>query len=118
VPHLPHAPVNDLVAREDADGRWRRNVNDALSSDYQRWFAAIDFLVLLAAPAFEIVVRWRTEQERQLRSSRPGEGGVMTDAAIERFVQHYERLTRHMLSEMPSRADLVLRLDEHRRVIP
>ena len=119
-PQLPHeldAPVNALEAQEDADGRWRRYVNDALSGEYQRLFAPIDFLVLLAAPAFEVVARWRTEQEQQLRADRPGADGIMADSAIERFVQHYERLTRHILSEMPSRADQVLRLDENRRVI-
>jgi D-glycerate 3-kinase len=109
-------PVNALERREDVDGCWRRHVNDALARDYQRLFAPIDFLVLLAAPAFEVVTRWRTEQERQLRASQPG-ARVMTDSQIERFVQHYERLTRHILAEMPSRADLVLRLDENRRVV-
>jgi D-glycerate 3-kinase len=41
----------------------------------------------------------------------------MADAAIDRFVQHYERLTRHILAEMPARAGLVLRLDESRHVL-
>jgi D-glycerate 3-kinase len=109
-------PVNSLEAEEDADGRWRRYVNDVLSRDYQDLFAPIDFLVLLAAPTFEVVVRWRTEQEERLRAARPGAPGLMTDAAIDRCVQYYERLTRHILAEMPSRADLVLRLDENRRV--
>jgi D-glycerate 3-kinase len=115
--HMLAAPVNTLESRDDADGRWRRYVNDALSGDYWELFATIDFLVLLAAPAFEVVARWRTEQERQLRAIRPDSPRLMDDAAIERFVQHYERLTRHILSEMPSRADLVLRLDESRQVI-
>ena len=119
-PQLPHqldAPVNVLEEQEDADGRWRRYVNDALSGAYRRLFAPIDFLVLLAAPGFEIVARWRIEQEQQLRASQPGAAGIMSDAAIQRFVQHYERLTRHILNEMPARADHVLRLDENRRVI-
>jgi D-glycerate 3-kinase len=119
-PQLPHEldrPVNALESQEDADGRWRRYVNDALSRAYRRLFAPIDFLVLLAAPGFEIVARWRTEQEQQLRADRPAATGIMSGAEVERFVQHYERLTRHILSEMPSRADLVLRLDENRRVI-
>lgn len=37
--------------------------------------------------------------------------------AIDRFVARYERLTRHMLEEMPARADLVLRLDRERRLL-
>jgi len=31
---------------------------------------------------------------------------------VDRFVMHYERLTRHILAEMPGRADIVLDLDE------
>lgn len=47
-----------------------------------------------------------------------GESGrhVMSDAKVTRFVQHYERLTRHIIDEMPERADLVIYLDTMRRV--
>jgi len=41
----------------------------------------------------------------------------MDDAELARFVQHYERLTRHIIAEMPGRADVVIRLDEARRVV-
>ena len=36
---------------------------------------------------------------------------------LRRFIMHYERLTRHILSEMPGRADVVLRLDAQRHVL-
>ncbi|WP_374570261.1 hypothetical protein [Phenylobacterium sp. J426] len=39
----------------------------------------------------------------------------MNDAEIARFVQHYERLTRWLLAELPSRADMVVELDADRR---
>ena len=110
-------PVNPLEANEDVDGRWRRYVNDALGGEYQRLFAKIDLLVLLAAPSFDVVLKWRTQQEQELRAQTTGDrSGVMTDAALERFVQHYERLTRHILIEMPGRADLVVRLAADRSV--
>ena len=38
----------------------------------------------------------------------------MDNAAIARFIAHYERLTRHILAEMPARADLVAWLAEDR----
>jgi D-glycerate 3-kinase len=109
-------PINSLEAFEDADGRWRHYVNDRLAGEYQTLFALIDFLVLLAAPGFDVVLRWRTQQERELRMQREGRA-VMDDTALARFVQHYERLTRHILNEMPSRADQVINLDENRRVL-
>lgn len=111
-------PVNSLEANEDVDGRWRRYVNDALGGEYQRLFAKIDFLVLLAAPSFDVVLKWRTQQEHELRDQTRGDrSGVMSDAALARFIQHYERLTKHVLIEMPPRADLVIRLAEDRSVV-
>lgn len=41
----------------------------------------------------------------------------MSDARIDRFIAHFERLTRHMLAEMPERADLVVALDRDRRIV-
>ena len=41
----------------------------------------------------------------------------MTDNEVLHFVQLYERLTRHVATEAPSRADIVIWLDEHRKVI-
>ncbi|MFL6618588.1 MAG: kinase, partial [Povalibacter sp.] len=67
-------------------------------------------------PSFDVVLRWRTQQEQELRMQRRG-SAVMDDVALVRFVQHYERLTRHILSEMPRRANLVINLDEDRRVV-
>jgi len=107
-------PVNALEAEEDADGRWRRWVNDMLGDSYQRLFARIDRLVLLAAPGFEVVHRWRSEQERDLAVQAGPEDTVMDEAEIARFIAHYERITRVILAEMPGRADLVIRLDEAR----
>ena len=40
----------------------------------------------------------------------------MSPGEVERFIRHYERLTRHILQEMPARADLVVRLGPDRRV--
>lgn len=100
-------PVNTLERAQDADGRWRRWVNARLA-DYAPLFARIDMLVFLAAPGFEVVERWRGEQEQALR------GGGMDEAALRVFVQHFQRLTEHMLSTAPEHADLTIRLDPNR----
>lgn len=107
-------PVNALEAQEDAKGRWRAHVNAALAGDYRAFFARIDALAFLAAPDFDVVERWRGEQEEGLRAR--GGAGVMNPAQIARFIQHYERLTRHMLADMPGRADLTLHLRPDRSV--
>ncbi len=111
-------PVNDLEREEDPDGSWRGYVNAALTGPYRSLFDRLSPLTLLRAPSFEVVQRWRTEQERRLREKLQREGGdasrVMSDAAIARFVAHYERVTRHILAEMPDRADHLIALDEQR----
>lgn len=109
-------PVNVLEREDDPEGVWRRFANDALAGPYQALFARVDRLVLLAAPGFETVLHWRTEQEHALRAQAGNGAGVMSDAEVARFISHYERLTRHISSEMPARADLVLALDQKRRV--
>ncbi len=107
-------PINPLERDEDAQGRWRRAWNAALAGPYQPLFARIDRLVLLEAPGWDAVLQWRREQEQALRGSGASGPGVMDDGAVARFIQHYERLTRHILEEMPGYADLVLPLDEAR----
>lgn len=111
-------PVNALEAECDAEGVWRAHVNAQLAGPYAALFARLDRLFLLQAPGFEVVCGWRAEQEQALRrAAPPGAAMGMDDAAIARFVQHYERITRHILAEMPARADLVLSLDGARTVI-
>jgi D-glycerate 3-kinase len=107
-------PVNALEALEDPDGRWRRFVNEALAGPYQALFARIDRPVLLQAPGFDVVMDWRLEQEEELRARSPNAPGLMGRDQVARFIQHYERITRHILMEMPGRADLVVRLDAAR----
>ena len=108
-------PVNDLERNLDAAGIWRHYVNDALAGPYQHLFGRIEYLILLKAPSFEVVAGWRKEQEAKLRARAGAAAGVMSDAQIDRFVQYYERLTRFILAEMPSRADAVVRLSPSRQ---
>lgn len=113
-------PVNDLERLHDAGGVWRRAVNDALKSRYQALFGRIDRLVLLAAPDFGVVRTWRTQQEHGLRHRlrREGrDGRAMSDREIAGFIRYYERLTCHILAEMPGRADLTLRLGPGRKLV-
>lgn len=113
-------PVNGLEASEDPDGSWRAAVNAALGGPYRDLFARLDTLILLKAPSFDVVARWRGEQEATLRAELTNAcrstAGLMDAPAIHRFISHYERLTRHILEEMPNRADLVIELDESREV--
>ncbi|MHA7816256.1 MAG: hypothetical protein ACX93N_07255 [Pseudohaliea sp.] len=111
------APVNALEATEDRDGRWRGYVNEALRELFLPLYADVDRWVMLRAPSFDCVFRWRLEQEHKLRA-RAGTGtAVMSDDEVARFVQYFERLTRHCLAELPEHMDVIFSLDNNRRII-
>ena len=116
-------PVNQLEAAQDRDAAWRTGVNERLRTDYAELFARLDLLVMLRVPNFEKILEWRSLQEQRLRErlrTRPrvdARPPGMSDAEIAYFVQHYERLTRHMLKTMPDYADAVIDIDENHRMI-
>jgi D-glycerate 3-kinase len=114
-------PVNALERDEDAGGAWRRHVNERLKTDYAALFGRIDILAMLQAPGFDVVYGWRSLQEKKLADAvtRQGTAGrkVMGPAEIARFLMFYQRLTEHVLREMPARADIVMPLDGNHRIL-
>jgi D-glycerate 3-kinase len=108
-------PVNPLEAEEDADGVWRREVNRRLATDYAELFGRIDLQVMVKVEDFRAVRAHRRLQEEKLALSNPGGAAIMDEAALERFLMHYERLTRWMLAEMPGRADIVIPIGADQR---
>jgi D-glycerate 3-kinase len=103
-------PVNDLERNEDAEGLWRRYVNDRLIEYHQRIFDQADVCIMLKAPDFECIYEWRSLQEQKLRnrSDHLQNSCVMNDEDLARFIQHYERISRHTLQYLPDLADVVL----------
>jgi len=111
--------VNALEENEDREGTWRRYANAQLGGSYQQWFACIDHLILLKAPAFEQVKAWRSLQEVKLAARSKSSGshmGIMNGKQLERFIAHFERLTRHCLQSLPGKADQVFYLDADHQV--
>jgi len=112
------APINQLEREEDADGMWRRAVNQRLATDYAALFERLDLLVMLRVAGFEAVRANRLLQEQKLARRSPTGAGLMDAAALERFLMHYERLTRWMLEEMPARADILFPIGPDQRPTP
>ena len=112
------SPINALEAAEDPDGAWRAFANDALAGPYRPLFARLDRVVLLTAPDFATVRAWRGEQVAKLRTRLAAEGRdaarTMDEAALDRFLAHYQRLTEWIAQDLPKDADVVVRLDAHR----
>jgi D-glycerate 3-kinase len=112
-------PINSLEAEQDPQAHWRRHVNECLANEYQALFAHIDCLLVLSAPSFDCVFEWRMLQEQKLidclatgeqkiRASKADR--TMSSEEIMRFIQHFERLTRHALDTLADRADWVFSL--------
>ncbi len=111
------APINALEREHDIDGQWRRYVDTALRG-YQPLFDRADLWVMLAAPSFDCVFRWRCEQEEKLARTHSGgdRSGIMSASEIEEFIQSYQRLTEWSLATVPARCHFLYTLDEFRKI--
>lgn len=108
------APINPLEHDEDAKGVWRRHCNTALGRDYPALWQRIDRLLYLHGPGFDIVPDWRWQQELALQASDPART-AMSRIQVERFVAHFERVSRQVWRTLPGIADWTVTLDEDRR---
>jgi D-glycerate 3-kinase len=110
-PPASSKPLNAVEAI-DSDGKWRDAQATFLREDYAPFFALFDAIVYLQAPNWEIVRRWRGQQEEQLlgRALTPEES-----AKLDRFLMHYERITRSMIAGGRA-ADVVIQINEDRAV--
>ena len=104
--------INALETREDADGLWRSWVNDQIRQNYEALWKSIDYWVQLRPPGFEQVVQWRSEQEQQIEPDKR-----MNAEALQRFIDHYERLTRWQWDCAPRQPGLRIELGIDHRVV-
>ncbi|GBL03014.1 hypothetical protein KUL10_02910 [Glaciecola sp. KUL10] len=110
------APVNKMEEEQDAFLLWRQYSNKVLASEYEPLYAMFDYWIMLKAPSFDCVYKWRCEQEAKLRIKTPDAPGLMNDEKIFSFIQHYQRLTERCLQFLPEKCDLVFELDENREI--
>jgi D-glycerate 3-kinase len=109
-------PINALERNEDPDGTWRRWSNDALANAYPALWQRLPRLRFLQGPGFDIVPRWRWQQEETLQAQHPGRK-AMTHPQVMRFVQFFERVSRQAMRTLPGIADRTIRLDAERHPI-
>jgi D-glycerate 3-kinase len=112
-------PINALEAIEDEQAVWRNHVNLQLSLHYKPLYSLMDKWVMLKASSFEDVYAWRLEQELKLNAAITNEekSGIMDEQQIQRFIQHYQRLTEHALKTLPNSCDHVFELNSARAII-
>ena len=107
--------INDLEKHKDKNKIWRIRVNQELKNDYKKIFRLIDKIIFLKAPSFKYVFKWRLLQEKKLRTTSNGKK-TMSDNQIKNFIMFYERLTKHMLKNLPYKADSVIKIDKEHRL--
>ena len=108
-------PMNILEKEEDPKGLWSKWSNTELAGDYQILFKRFDLLLMIKVPSMEHVYESRWLQEQTLAKTLKDpeiKKKIMNKQEVFRFVMHYERLTRYILEEMPSFADIVLERDK------
>ena len=106
-------PLNDLERDRDPDGRWRGLVNAFVAGAYADFAARFDAILFLQAPAFEVVLDWRSQQEADLLGVAPSDLPAAERERLAGFIQYFERITRRMLSG-GVRADVTVKLDRNR----
>lgn len=106
------APVNELEATTDTDGRWRRYVNTQLAGPYTEYWQLLTPLIWLQAPDWNCVCRWRAKQEQQLWQRR---GKGMTEDELTQFMLPFQRLTQASWQQLPQQASYIIALDKHQQ---
>lgn len=109
-------PVNELERLEDNQAIWRTYVNEQLASYHEQLFSLCDALVCLRIPTFDLVYEWRGLQEEKLKACNSGDG-IMDSVQIRRFIDHFERISRKTMQELPERANATLWLNEHHQLV-
>ena len=116
-------PINALEEMEDPDGTWRQHVNQSLTHEYPALFSQLDALIMLQAPDFDCVYRWRLEQEQKLAAkhaaseSEKQASGIMSAEEVARFIQHYERITHANINDLSKKADVLIKLGQDHQVL-
>ena len=111
-------PVNALERDEDPRRDWRAYVNEVLAREFEPLYQRIDQWVMLQAPSFACVFRWRMEQEQKLAASAAAAASnrIMDAAQVSRFIQFYERLTGNCLRHLPRQVHHLYSLDGQRQI--
>ncbi len=103
-------PINKLEELEDSSAIWRSYANDQLKNYQQKIFNHADMNIMLKAPDFNCIYEWRSLQEEKLRKTNSNNKNlqIMSKSDLNRFIQHYERISHHTLKHLPTTADIVI----------
>ena len=107
--------INRLETDLDKNNIWRNFYNDKLQNDYKKIFKLFDLKIYIQPPSFKYVYKWRADQERR-NSSKSVNKKYMNKKQLDRFIQHYEKITKWMMKTMPAEADMLIKVNKNQMV--
>lgn len=103
-------PLNYVEKELDPNAVWGKWSNEILRTKYQKLFRLLDLLIMIRLPSMDDVFKSRWKQELTLKKMNINKD-TLNREKVNKFVMHFERLTRHMLKTLPSSADIIIDRD-------
>jgi len=110
-----HKDINMLEKHKDKNKIWRNYYNNKLKNEYTQLFNMFDKTIFLKAPSFNHVLKWRLKQEKMNKLKSINQKKMNKKNLIQ-FIQYYEKITKWMLKILPSKTDLLVKIDKNQKI--
>ena len=107
--------INRLETIFDKNKKWRQYYNSQLKKDYKKVFSLFDQQIYIQPPSFSYILKWRYAQEKN-NALKSRNKDFMNKKDLQKFIQHYEKLTKWMMKTMPAKADILIKIDSNQKI--
>ena len=107
--------INRLETILDKNKKWRQYYNSQLMKDYKKVFSLFDQQIYIQPPSFSYILKWRYAQEKN-NALKSRNKDFMNKKDLQKFIQHYEKLTKWMMKTMPAKADILIKIDSNQKI--
>ncbi len=107
--------INRLETIFDKNKKWRQYYNSQLMKDYKKVFSLFDQQIYIQPPSFSYILKWRYAQEKN-NALKSRNKDFMNKKDLQKFIQHYEKLTKWMMKTMPAKADILIKIDSNQKI--
>ena len=107
--------INPLETIFDKNKKWRQYYNSQLKKDYKKVFRLFDQQIYIQPPSFSYILKWRYAQEKN-NALKSRNKDLMNKKDLQKFIQHYEKLTKWMMKTMPAKADILIKIDSNQKI--
>ena len=107
--------INRLETIFDKNKKWRQYYNSQLMKDYKKVFSLFDQQIYIQPPSFSYILKWRYAQEKN-NALKTRNKDFMNKKDLQKFIQHYEKLTKWMMKTMPAKADILIKIDSNQKI--